>query len=409
MKILHTADWHIGRNLYGRKRYQEFGQFLDWLPEAIEREQVEVLLIAGDVFDSTSPSNKALELYYNFLCRVAASATCRHVVVIGGNHDSPSLLEAPKNLLRALNVYVVGASSGSVADEVQLLESDSGSLLVCAVPYLRDRDLRSVEASESWESKDLKLLQGIRAHYQQVCARALELRAQHPDKQIPIVALGHLFASGGRTIDGDGVRELYVGSLARVGADAFPPEIDYLALGHLHSAQSLGDNEHMRYSGSPLPMGYGEANQTKQVLLVEFSGLDCSVRALDVPCFQELERISGGLQQILNRIEELKQQQSSTWLEVDYSASELQPNLRELLDEALAGSNMELLRVRNQSALAYHIPTPRPEDGLDQLSPTQVFERCLASREVAPADSEQLLACYQEILQELQDSDSKAH
>ena len=409
MKILHTADWHIGRNLYGRKRYQEFGQFLDWLLEAIEREQVEVLLVAGDVFDSTSPSNKALELYYNFLCRVATSSTCRHVVVIGGNHDSPSLLEAPKNLLRALNVYVVGASSGAVADEVQLLESDSGSLLICAVPYLRDRDLRSVEAGESWESKDLKLVQGIRAHYQQVCARALELRAQHPDKQIPIVALGHLFASGGRTIDGDGVRELYVGSLARVGADAFPAEIDYLALGHLHSAQSLGDNEHMRYSGSPLPMGYGEANQTKQVLLVEFSGLDSSVRALDVPCFQRLERISGDLQQILSRIKELKQQQSSTWLEVDYSASELQPNLRELLDEALAGSNMELLRVRNQSALAYHIPTPRPEDSLDQFSPTQVFERCLASHEVAPADSEQLLACYQEILQELQDSDSKAH
>ena len=408
MKILHTADWHIGRNLYGRKRYQEFGQFLDWLLEAIEREQVEVLLVAGDVFDSTSPSNKALELYYNFLCRVASSSTCRHVVVIGGNHDSPSLLEAPKNLLRALNVYVVGASSGAVADEVQLLESDLGSLLICAVPYLRDRDLRSVEAAESWESKDLKLLEGIRAHYQQVCAHALELRAQHSEKQIPIVALGHLFASGGRTIDGDGVRELYVGSLARVGADAFPPEIDYLALGHLHSAQSLGDNEHMRYSGSPLPMGYGEAKQTKQVLLVAFNGLSSSVRVLDVPCFQALERVSGDLQQILNRIEELKQQQSSTWLEVDYSASELQPNLRELLDEALVGSNMELLRVRNQSALVYHIPTPRPEDSLDQLSPTQVFERCLASHEIAPSESEQLLACYQEILQQLQDSDSNA-
>ena len=111
MKILHTSDWHLGRSLYGRKRYEEFSSFLDWLAQTIEEEKVDALLVAGDVFDNSTPSNRAQELYYRFLCRVAASC-CRHVVVIAGNHDSPSFLNVPKELLRALNVYVVGAMLG---------------------------------------------------------------------------------------------------------------------------------------------------------------------------------------------------------------------------------------------------------------------------------------------------------
>ena len=108
MKTLHTSDWHLGRSLYGRKRYEEFSAFLDWLAQTIEDEKVDALLVAGDVFDTCTPSNRAQELYYRFLCRVAASY-CRHVVVIAGNHDSPSFLNAPKELLRVLNVYVLGS------------------------------------------------------------------------------------------------------------------------------------------------------------------------------------------------------------------------------------------------------------------------------------------------------------
>ena len=123
MKILHTSDWHLGRSLYGRKRYKEFSAFLDWLAQTIEDENVDALLVAGDVFDTSTPSNRAQELYYRFLCRVAASS-CRHVVVVAGNHDSPSFLNAPKELLRALNVYVVGAVTESLEDEVIVLEKN---------------------------------------------------------------------------------------------------------------------------------------------------------------------------------------------------------------------------------------------------------------------------------------------
>lgn len=146
LRILHTSDWHIGRTLYGRRRYETFSAFLDWLADTIRDRQVNVLIVAGDVFDTSAPSNRAQELYYRFLCRVVPF--CRHIVVVAGNHDSPSFLTAPKELLRALNVHVVGAITDDPKHEILRLNGPDGEpeLIVCAVPYLRDRDIRVVEA-----------------------------------------------------------------------------------------------------------------------------------------------------------------------------------------------------------------------------------------------------------------------
>jgi len=285
MKLLHTSDWHIGRALYGRKRYDEYEAFLTWLAETIQGNGIDVLLVAGDVFDTSAPSNRAQELYYRFLCRVAAS-TCRHVVVVAGNHDSPSFLNAPKELLKALNVHVVGCCTEDPEDEVLVLKNGQGApeLIVCAVPYLRDRDLRVAEAGESIEDKERKLIDGIRNHYAVVAALA-EQKREALGAAIPIVAMGHLFAAGAQTVDGDGVRELYIGSLAHVTGEVFPACFDYLALGHLHVPQKVSDAEGIRYSGSPLPMGFGEAKQQKSVVIVDFG--------LTVDDWQGHEKIGG--------------------------------------------------------------------------------------------------------------------
>ena len=177
MRVLHTSDWHLGRTLYGRKRHEEFEVFLGWLAETIRQNEIDILLVAGDVFDTGTPGTRAQELYYRFLCRVAASS-CRHVVVVAGNHDSPSFLDAPKELLKALNVHVAGSAAPRPEDEVLVLrnEQDNPELIVCAVPYLRDRDIRTAEAGESPEDKERKLVEGIRAHYAAVAASAEEKR-----------------------------------------------------------------------------------------------------------------------------------------------------------------------------------------------------------------------------------------
>ena len=405
MKILHTSDWHLGRTLYGRKRYEEFEAFLDWLAETIQRHEIDVLLVAGDVFDTSAPSNRAQELYYRFLCRVAASS-CRHVVVIAGNHDSPSFLNAPKELLKALDVHVIGAASEVLEDEVLALRNHLGvpELIVCAVPYLRDRDMRLVEAGESMEEKERKLLDGIRGHYAAVAALAERMRAELGSR-IPLVGMGHLFAAGGQTVDGDGVRELYVGSLAHVTAGVFPDCFDYLALGHLHVPQKVNDSETMRYSGSPLPMGFGEAKQRKSVVITEsrFVNDDFkrSVETVPVPTFQELERIKGDWGDISSRILQLSATGSRAWLEIIYEGDEIMGDLRERLDAATNGTHLEILRVKNNRVMDRVLNRIHDEETMDDLDVNDVFERCLAAHGVPDDQRPELLRAYGETLSSL--------
>lgn len=398
MKIIHTSDWHIGRSLYGRKRYEETEAFLDWMVKLIREEEIDALLVAGDIFDNYAPGNQAQELYYRFLCRVAESP-CRYVVITAGNHDSPSFLNAPREVLRYLNVHVVGSITPSAADEVLVLKDNQGEpgLIVCAVPYLRDRDIRISEAGESPADKERKLLEGISRHYQEVCQLAEETRA-HLKRPVPIAAMGHLFAAGGQTIEGDGVRSLYVGTLARAGNDVFPPCIDYLALGHLHLPQSVGHSDTRRYSGSPLPMGFGEAQHSKKVYKVDFADSQPLVTAINVPSFQALERIRGDWKTIAGRLEELKQYDRSVWLEVIYEGNEILTDLRERLAEDVAGTKLEILRIRNDRIIERVLNPAHSEETLDDLDIYEVFKRCLDAHEVTPDQQETLLQTYREVL-----------
>lgn len=413
MKVLHTSDWHIGRSLYGRKRYEEFDAFLTWLAETIQKNEIDALLVAGDIFDTSAPSNRSQELYYRFLCRVAASS-CRHVVVVAGNHDSPSFLNAPKELLKALDVHVVGSSTESPVDEVLVLRNkqDAPELIVCAVPYLRDRDIRVAEAGESVEDKERKLIDGIRTHYAAVAALA-EQKREELGVNIPIVAMGHLFTAGGQTIDGDGVRELYVGSLAHVTAGIFPASFDYLALGHLHVPQKVNGSETIRYSGSPLPMGFGEAKQQKSVCQVVFDqdvghSTAASVQLIDVPVFQRLERVKGDWDDISSRILELSATDSQGWLEVIYDGIEIIGDLRERLEAAISGTQMEILRIKNNRIIDRVLGQIHEEETLDDLNVNDVFERCLADHDVPEDQRPELLWVHQETVSSLYEDDVQA-
>ena len=413
MKILHTSDWHIGRTLYGRKRYEEFEAFLRWLVGTIQQNEIGALLVAGDVFDNSAPSNHAQELYYRFLCWVAASS-CRHVVVVAGNHDSPSFLNAPRELLKALDVHVIGNASEAPEDEVLVLcnEQDAPELIVCAVPYLRDRDIRVAEAGESVEDKERKLIDGIRNHYDTIAALA-ELKRKELGADIPIVGMGHLFTAGGQTVDGDGVRELYIGSLAHVTAGIFPACFNYLALGHLHVPQKVNGSETMRYSGSPLPMGFGEAKQQKSVCQVAFGlnqgrGTAASVRLIDVPVFRKLDRVKGDWEGISSRIIELSASGSQAWLEVIYEGGEVIGDLHERLEAAITGTQMEILRVKNNRIIDRVLGQVHEEETLDDLNVTDVFERCLAVHEVPKDLRPELLRTYQETLSSLYEDDLQA-
>ena len=412
MKILHTSDWHLGRSLYGRKRYEAFEAFLNWLAVTIRDEGIDALLVAGDVFDTRLPSNRAQALYYRFLGRVAGTC-CRHIVVTAGNHDSPSFLSAPGELLKAMNIFVVGAIGEKPEDEVIVLADAHGrpEAIVCAVPYLRDKDIRTVSPGETVEDKNSKLIEGIENHYAAVCHGAALKQTAFREKgygHIPVIAMGHLFTARGKTVEGDGVRELYVGSLVHVDQRVFPPLIDYLALGHLHVAQRVADNDHMRYSGSPIPMGYGETGQAKQVIVVTFGQGTMDVQERQVPCFQHLQRVTGNLEEIRATIESLKEEKDLVWLEIEYTGGEIVGNLREAVDEMVGDASLDVLRIRNKRMIDGMITSAGEEDTLETMDVNDVFLRCLDAFAVEERDRGELIAAYTEILRSFDDEDPNA-
>ena len=402
LKILHTSDWHLGRSLYGQNRHAEFAAFLDWLMQTLQQERVDVLMIAGDVFDTITPNHAAQELYYRFLAQVSAYCLCRHIIIIGGNHDSASFLNAPKALLFALNVHVIGAATNPIDKEVLVLKNAQGepAAIVCAVPYLRDRDVRLSVDGESSQDKSLALTQGIKDHYRQALAIA-EHKQQELGSNAPIIAMGHLFSQGGMMLDADGVRELYVGSLAHIGADCFDG-FDYVALGHLHVPQAVGGQAHIRYCGSPIPMGFGEAKQQKQVLHVAFTGRLPEITAINIPNFQVLQRIQGDLPHIQAELKQLMQSGSTAYIEVVYQGNELVADLSEKLDAQVQGSDLRLLRVYNRQFVNNVLASASADATLPDLNPTEVFEACMAQHDLDDAQKAQFRDSYQHVLHQVE-------
>lgn len=397
LKVLHTSDWHLGRSLYERKRYDEFGLFLDWLAEFIQMQKIDVLLVAGDIFDTSTPSNRAQELYYQFLTKVAHS-DCRHIVITGGNHDSPSFLNAPRELLRFMNVYVIGSMTENLEEEVILLRDkfQKPEAIICAVPYLRDKDIRTVVTGEKMEDKNRKLVEGLIAHYKEVGNIGLKRQIDFPN--IPIIGMGHLFTSGSKTTDGDGVRDLYVGGAAYVNENSFPECFDYLALGHLHVAQKVGNSENKRYCGSPVPIGFGESGQEKKVIVIEFDRNLPIITEHVIPTFQKLERITGNAEKILSKIENLKIAGSNAWLEIDHTTSETIAGFRDLVYETIAGTQMEVLRIQHRLLTSQVLTSVDGHETLEDLDPREVFNRCLDSREMKEPDRTALIQAYEEII-----------
>jgi len=374
MNILHTSDWHLGQTLYGKKRLEEFRLFLDWLKQLIIEEHIDVLLVSGDIFDSALPSNHAQALYYRFL-RDVSSGPCRHIVVTAGNHDSPSFLDAPRALLSALDVHVTGSPLTPEEEVLVLRDTEDGAqLIVCAVPFLRDRDLFRAVSGDTFEERDRQLAEGLKEHYRRCADEVSRLRSLHGD--IPAIAMGHLFTAGSTVAGDDGVRDLRIGSLGQVDASVFPSEFDYVALGHLHIPQIVARQERIRYSGSPLPMGFGEAGQQKKVFIIESQGRKLQTRSVDVPLFQKLEQITGDWNHIVNRLEELTRLAEPVWVEVLYTGPTIISDLPERLQDIVSGP-VEILRVRN--ALTFR-PTLVPvEDmpALEDMDVHDVFEQRL--------------------------------
>ncbi len=406
MRILHTSDWHLGATVCEHRRYEEFEQFFSFLIDLIREKKIDALLVAGDVFDNGTPSSRAQELYYKALAE-AAGAGCRNILVTAGNHDSPAFLSAPEILLRKLHIHIT-ASVGDPADEIHLLRDADGipGAIVCSVPYLRERDVSLPDTGNPSEKNRL-MAEGILAHYRRVCECAKAVRAKCGRTDIPLIAMGHLFATGGKTLIGDGVRELYVGGVLQIGADAFPEEFDYLALGHLHLPQLVGNRSKIRYCGSPLPLGFSDAAQPRELVLLETEPDGrIAFETIPVPCFQRYVHLSGTLPEIAEGIEELKKQPDKTiCLEVEYTGADLVPNLRADIEARVESSNLNLLALRNDRVRRLVLEKGNEAKELRRFTPEEVFSRCMDAHRIPDESREALNAEFLELLQSVREAD----
>lgn len=412
MRLLHTSDWHLGKTLYGQKRYEEFNAFLRWLHDTLSEHQVEVLVVAGDIFDTTTPSHKAQELYFQFLARCQQLPNLRHVIIVGGNHDSPTLLNAPKSVLKYQNIHIVGDMEAQIENEVLVLDDATGqaAMILCAVPYLRDRDLRQAEAGEDSSDKERKLVEGIAKHYRAIGEQARQqreqLEASSEHKKLPIVLTGHLFVSGSKS--GEGERELYVGHLGQISIDHFPKDMDYLAMGHLHVPQKIAGQEHLRYSGSPLAMGFGEARQQKSLCLVDFDGHQARVQNLDIPRFQALEQLKGDWPKLQQRLLELQKEDSEVWLEIEYTGKEALPDLKSSIEQLCESSSFQVLSIKDHRQTQQVLTSTNPQLQLQDLSEQEVFEKLLDAHEINDEDRHELIVSFQETLQRIHEDDRQS-
>ena len=442
MLIVHTSDWHLGQNLYEQSRLDEQKCFLQWLKNLIQERQADVLLVSGDIYDTSAPPNAARKLYYDFLrsVRDMPGGICRHAILTGGNHDSPSVLNASAQYLESDNIHVIGRAPDSLKDEVLLLRDahDEPYMIVCAVPYLREADLDRTHFGTDPLKRDEYIARAVLAHYEDVAAEADRLNASLKHR-VPVIGMGHLFARGA-LLKRDGEGQVVCGTLGEIDAGILSGRFDYLALGHIHSPRTAG-TETMRYSGSPLAMDFGESQPEKKVILIELkdgvqddapgntddiasaSGWQGTVHIeeVPVPCFRQLIQLSAdSVEDLESRVQDIctaraqaagaaedrpeqgrQSQELAPWLLVDYTGPTPPADWRERIEARTRPSPDEkplctLVAMRDYSLRKVSWRQASVSD-LKALKPADVFELVLESYEVEDGQKDMLRSLFQQL------------
>ncbi|PHI30776.1 exonuclease subunit SbcD [Budvicia aquatica] len=388
MRIIHTSDWHLGQYFFTKSRAAEHQAFLSWLTGQVEQYQVDAIIVAGDIFDTTSPPSYARELYNQFIVRLQKTG-CQ-LVILGGNHDSVATLNESRELLSYLNTQVIASVLEQPQQQVIVLNNRQGdaAAILCAIPFIRTRDVVTSQAGQSSGEKHLALQQAIADHYQQIYQLALNKRQEYA-QPIPIIATGHLTTVGASTTDS--VRDIYIGTLDAFPAQAFPPA-DYIALGHIHRPQIVAKSEHIRYSGSPIALSFDEAGQQKSVVLVEFQQANLqSITLLTVPEFQPMRLIKGDIAQIEAELAAFSDYSAERpiWLDIEVISQHYLNDVQRHIQQLVEPLPVEVVLLRRSKDLTRQSIQRQARETLSELTVNEVFERRLALDEPQTDDQQQ--------------------
>ena len=380
LRIIHTADWHLGHQLHGQSREYEHQHFLDWLLKTLKAEQADVLLVAGDIFDTSNPSATAQAQFYGFLSQARIQFPNLDIIFIGGNHDSAARLDAPHPILDAFNIHIVGGFpiKNNEPDYSRLFiplhnEQDEIQGWCIAMPFLRPTDL----PLQDDKAVD-RLIAGVKQRYQE----AIDYAQNYVKEDQFLLATGHCYMANS-SISELSERRILGGNQHALPVDIFSDKLDYVALGHMHLAQQVAKQKHIRYSGSPIPLSLTEERYKHQILCIEIDNKQqLEIKSLHIPRTVEIIRLPKKalpLDKVLTLITELEledlEEEQQPWLELNIKLDQPQPDLRQKLEKALQGKAVRLIKITtsytgNKESLADEV-----KEELEDINPEDVFLR----------------------------------
>jgi len=398
MKIMHTADWHLGKKLHKYDLHEDHKLFLEWLITTIQEREIDVLLIAGDIFDLANPPAEARMLYYWFLRQMIVQK-CK-IIITGGNHDSVSMLNAPKDILAMLDVIVIGGITPNIEDQI----IDLKDVIVCAIPYLRDADLRQPVEGETSSGRIEAVRNGIKNHYDQLANICQE---RFPG--LPVIAMGHLYANG--SISSESEREIQIGNLASFEGSDFSELLDYVALGHIHRPQRVSGKEHIRYSGSPIALSFSEKNDLKIITELEVTNRKITrIEDILIPKNRLLKKISGDFEKVKSQLSSFQNEcLLKAFLEIEVIEELHNPLLTRELNDIIAvfeDDNAIVLKhritfkneVQSTDELFYE------GEHIDDINETEILKRRLEKESGLSEEHQALLMeAFTELLQKVKE------
>lgn len=366
MKVLHTSDWHVGRRIRGRDRSEEHRTVLAEIATLAGEHQVDLTVVAGDIFDSSSPSPVAEQIVWQTLLDLAEIAP---VLVVAGNHDSPARLDAVAPILQRAGVTVVGNPRSP--EDGGLVHLPEIGVKAALLPFVSQR---SIVRAEDIMNSDPDQHAG---QYEDRLRRVVDRITAAMDTDTVNLLVSHLTVYG--ALAGGGERTAHIFGYA-IPANLFPGHLSYVALGHLHRQQKMPHSSAVWYSGSPLQLDFGEVNDQKGALLVKAEpGRPASVEELPLHSGRRLMSMVGTLEQILARADEAGDA---------YVRVVLQEKARVGLADEVRAVIPDAVEVVLESR-----ETPdRPHEGRQTLDPVEAFARYLNEKDVVDPRVEALFA-----------------
>lgn len=398
MKILHTSDWHIGKQLHKYDLGADLDLFFEWLIQTIQTENIDLLLVSGDIFDQANPSNAAYKQYYDVLKKLIR-LDCK-IVLTGGNHDSAAVLNAPAPLLKEFDISVIGGATESINDMFVTVERKGEKVVVAAIPFLKDRDIRKSVAGETYADKIEQIKEGLRSYFSNVNAHYQE---QYSDAAF--ILMGHLYVQGSQISESE--RDIQIGNQAGVEAEMFEGIPHYVALGHIHKPQTISRSQNIYYCGSPIPLSFSEKEDRKQVNIITVKDNQISdVEFLTIPQYRSLVTFEGNLAEVESKVlaySEKTELKSLAEIIVNEDAESIE---RRQAFENFIGSNpnpnLEIVKSRLNFKSRIRGATDAFSVGTDvaDVTPMEMFEKKLELHG-GLENTEELKNAFLEILQEL--------